>query len=134
LVQATDGNFYGTTQNGGTFANCSIPSGCGTVFSFSTGLAPFVKVAPGSGNAGVAVTIRGTGLTGATTVTFNGKAAGFKVVSSTEIQATVPAEATTGNVKITTPQRTLSSNVPFQVTLGLGIHNGHACCEHTVVR
>jgi uncharacterized repeat protein (TIGR03803 family) len=127
LVQATDGNFYGTTQNGGTFANCSIPAGCGTIFSFSTGLAPFVKLDPGSGDPGVAVTIRGTDVTGATKVTFNGKAAAFKVVSSTEMQATVPAEATTGNVEITTPQHKLSSNVPFQV-------KRRVCCEHTVLR
>jgi len=33
LVQATDGNFYGTTQYGGTVTNCSEITGtCGTVF------------------------------------------------------------------------------------------------------
>jgi uncharacterized repeat protein (TIGR03803 family) len=31
LIQATDGNFYGTTQAGGD-ANCNPPSGCGTLF------------------------------------------------------------------------------------------------------
>ncbi|HLW87195.1 MAG TPA: choice-of-anchor tandem repeat GloVer-containing protein [Terriglobales bacterium] len=30
LMQATDGNFYGTTYNGGRSSNC--PAGCGTVF------------------------------------------------------------------------------------------------------
>ena len=30
LVQATDGNFYGTTYAGGTSSNCQ--GGCGTVF------------------------------------------------------------------------------------------------------
>jgi uncharacterized repeat protein (TIGR03803 family) len=33
LVQASDGNFYGTTEFGGTSTNC--PSGCGTVFRIS---------------------------------------------------------------------------------------------------
>jgi uncharacterized repeat protein (TIGR03803 family) len=33
LVQATDGNFYGTTSTGG--ANNSCPSGCGAVFKIS---------------------------------------------------------------------------------------------------
>jgi uncharacterized repeat protein (TIGR03803 family) len=33
LVQATDGNFYGTTFNGGASGNCNL--GCGTVFKIS---------------------------------------------------------------------------------------------------
>ncbi len=36
LVQATDGNFYGTTNYGGTSNNCGI-FGCGTVFKITTG-------------------------------------------------------------------------------------------------
>jgi uncharacterized repeat protein (TIGR03803 family) len=33
LVQSTDGNFYGTTANGGTYNNCN--NGCGTVFKIT---------------------------------------------------------------------------------------------------
>lgn len=40
----------------------------------------------------------------------------FTVVSKSEIKATVPEGATTGEVKVTTPRRKLSSNVPFRVT------------------
>ena len=36
LVQATDGNFYGTTISGGDLT-CSPPSGCGTVFKITPG-------------------------------------------------------------------------------------------------
>ena len=32
LVQARDGNFYGTTNQGGSNQNCVGPNGCGTVF------------------------------------------------------------------------------------------------------
>ena len=39
----------------------------------------------------------------------------FTVVSPTEIQATVPGNATTGTVQVVTPDGTLSSNVPFRV-------------------
>jgi uncharacterized protein (TIGR03437 family) len=70
---------------------------------------------PVTGNAGTAVQILGTNLTGATSVSFNGKAAAFTVVSSSEITATVPAGATTGPVRVVTPGGTLSSNVSFTV-------------------
>jgi len=48
-------------------------------------------------------------------VTFNGASAGFKVVSSTFIEATVPSGATTGTIEVTTPSGTLKSDVAFQV-------------------
>jgi uncharacterized repeat protein (TIGR03803 family) len=114
LLQATDGNFYGLVQNGGTY-NAVCPPGCGTVFKFSTGLGPFVKTRTSSGRAGAAVTIFGTDLTGATGVTFNGTAASFVVKSATEITATVPIGATTGVVQVVTPNVTVSSNVPYTV-------------------
>src|ERR1022692_910135 len=63
LVQATDGDFYGTTFAGG--------AGSGTVFSLSVGLSPFVKTLPTSGEVGAAVRILGSDLTGATSVSFN---------------------------------------------------------------
>jgi len=37
LVQAPDGNFYGTTSQGGTSSNCSLQLGCGTVFKITPG-------------------------------------------------------------------------------------------------
>jgi uncharacterized repeat protein (TIGR03803 family) len=112
LVQATNGNFYGTTFYGG---NCGGTYGCGTVFSLSVGLGPFVETQPTSSKVGAAVQILGTDLTGATTVTFNSTAAAFTVVSPTLIATTVPAGATTGTVQVVTPSRTLSSNMPFRV-------------------
>jgi uncharacterized repeat protein (TIGR03803 family) len=35
LIQGSDGNFYGTTYEGGTSTNCGVGVGCGTVFRFS---------------------------------------------------------------------------------------------------
>jgi hypothetical protein len=64
---------------------------------------------------GAAVKILGTDLTGATSVTFNGTAATFTVVSASEIETTVPAGATTGNVNVATPSDTLTSNQEFLV-------------------
>jgi uncharacterized repeat protein (TIGR03803 family) len=108
LVLATNGTFYGTTNFGGTHND-------GTVFSLSVGLGPFVETQPTSGKVGAVVKILGTDLAGASSVSFNGTAAVFEVVSSSEIKATVPADATSGRVKVVTPRRTLSSNVPFRV-------------------
>jgi uncharacterized repeat protein (TIGR03803 family) len=108
LAQDTNGKFYGTAYGGGDFND-------GTVFSLSVGLGPFVETQPTSGKVGAAVKILGTNLTGATSVTFNGTSAVFKVVSSSEITTSVPAGATTGKVKVVTPHGMLSSNVPFRV-------------------
>jgi uncharacterized repeat protein (TIGR03803 family) len=109
LVQDTNGTFYGTTQVGGT-----TPVD-GTVFSLSVGLGPFVKTLPTSASVGAAVKILGSDLTGATGVSFNGTAATFSVVSRSEITTKVPAGATSGEVRVTTPSGTLSSNVRFLV-------------------
>jgi uncharacterized protein (TIGR03437 family) len=79
------------------------------------GLASFVKTLPRAGQVDTTVSILGTDLTGATSVSFGGTAATFTVVSATEITTTVPAGATTGRVEVVTPSATLSSNVPFRV-------------------
>jgi uncharacterized repeat protein (TIGR03803 family) len=115
LVQDTNGEFYGATFKGGTHTACNSGEGCGTIFSLSVGLGPFVETRPPSGQAGWAVEILGSDLTGATSVTFEGIAASFTVVSRYLITATVPSGASTGPVEVVTPTRTLSSNVPFRV-------------------
>jgi uncharacterized repeat protein (TIGR03803 family) len=113
LLQSTNGEFFGAALQGGN-SGCTL--GCGTLFSLATGLGPFVRTNPGFGKVGSRVDVLGNALTGATAVTFNGVAATFKVVSSTEITATVPTGATTGTIKVTTKGGTkLSSNVPFLV-------------------
>ena len=133
LIQATSGDFYGTTYQGGApldgvnvvaamprfqrygpYATTTIKYG--TVFRLSVGLGPFVKTQPTSGKVGAAVKILGADLTGASSVTFNGTAATFTVNSTgTAISTTVPAGATSGAVQVVTPLATLSSNVPFRV-------------------
>lgn len=115
LMQDTNGILYGTMSYGGAgYPNC--PGTCGgTIFSLDMGLAPFVKTLPTSGKVKAKVKILGTDLTGATSVTFNGTAATFKVASSSEITTAVPEGATTGVVKVVTPNGTLTSNTIFQV-------------------
>jgi uncharacterized repeat protein (TIGR03803 family) len=112
LLQATDGNFYGTTTYGGSDDLCP-PYACGTVFRLATGLGPFVKALPAAGKVDAEIGILGTNLTGATSVTFNGTSAKFRITSPTLILTHVPASATTGKIRVTLPNGTLTSNVPF---------------------
>ncbi len=109
LLQATNGNLYGTTSTGGT------NEADGTVFGLSVGLPRFIQTNPTSGTVGSSVLILGNTLAGTSSVTFNGTAATFTVVSPTEIMAQVPTGATTGHVQVTTPHGTLTSNSVFQV-------------------
>jgi hypothetical protein len=112
LAQDTNGAFYGTTTYGGV-QNCY--QGCGGVFALSVGFGQFIETQPALATPDSAVRILGTSLIGATSVTFNGTAATFTVVSPSLITTTVPAGATTGTVQVVTPGGTLSSNVPFRV-------------------
>jgi uncharacterized repeat protein (TIGR03803 family) len=114
LVQATNGILYGTTFQGGP--ECTgAPQGCGTVFSLSMGLGPFVKSVPAAGRLGAKVGILGNDLTGASQVTFNGIPTQFTVESATLIVTHVPAGATSGTIQVMLPGGMLSSNVPFYV-------------------
>jgi uncharacterized repeat protein (TIGR03803 family) len=109
LLQGTDGIFYGATTDGGT-------TGDGIVYSFSNNLSPLVKTVPVAAAVGARVIVLGNGLTGSTSVTFNGVEAAFTVESDTYIQATVPTGATTGVVSVVTPSGTLNSNPQFVVS------------------
>ncbi len=107
LIQGTDGSFYGTTTQGA--------AGHGTFFNLATGLQPFVRTVPTSGKVNASVIIIGSNLKGATSVSFNGTAATFTVVSNTEIKAKVPAGAKTGKIKVVAPAGTFASNAVFRV-------------------
>jgi len=108
LFQATTGDFYGTAYAYGTY-------GDGTIFHYSNGLGPFVAFVRNPAKAGQRFGILGQALTGTTSVSLGGEPAAFSVKSDTLIVATVPADATTGPVTVTTPSGTLTSNVPFHV-------------------
>jgi uncharacterized repeat protein (TIGR03803 family) len=117
VFQGTDGNFYGTTAYGGLGGDYGGGGvGFGTAFQFSNGLSPLVETVPVGGIAGQSVLILGNGLTGSTSVTFNGVEAEFTVESDTYIKATVPTGATTGTVSVVTPSGALNSNPQFIVS------------------
>lgn len=66
--------------------------------------------------AGTSVTIFGTNLTGATSVTFNGMPATILTNTGSAITTTVPTGATTGTVQVMVGGNNLISNTDFQVT------------------
>jgi hypothetical protein len=72
------------------------------VFSLDVGLGPFVKFVVPNGKVSSVTQILGSGLTGATAVSFKGvPACSFKAISDALITATVPEGATTGRVMVT---------------------------------
>jgi hypothetical protein len=112
-----------TVQNGAQSGPVSVTTANGTATSstnFTVGTAPVPQITsfvPTSGPVGTKVTLTGTGFTGATSVTFNGVAdTTFKVVSDTQITATVPSTATTGKIAVTGPGGTGTSKTDFVVT------------------
>jgi len=110
VTQSTNGLFYGTTSQGG------IHDIYGTVFDVDMDVGAFAAFIRGWGKVGQLEGILGQGLTGATSVSFNGILANFRVVSDTFLKATVPAGAATGLVTVIAPSGTLTSNQPFRVT------------------
>jgi len=109
LFQAPNGSLYGSVGLYDGQWN-------GAIYSLSNNLSPFVQPVPFMGKVGKQIIILGNGLTGSTSVTFNGVAAEFTVESDTYIKATVPAGATTGAVSVVTPSGVLNSNPQFVVT------------------
>lgn len=109
---ASDGPIAVTNSDGTATSAASFdvtPSPVPTITSFN----------PTSGPVGTSVQITGTGLFGASAVTFNTTdATTFTVDSNTQVTATVPAGATTGAIKVTTPGGTATSATNFTVAGG----------------
>jgi uncharacterized repeat protein (TIGR03803 family) len=106
------GNLYGATFEGGDGND-------GVVFrlrNVTPGSAPtLAAVSPGSGRPGASIVLQGSGLAGATGVSFGGTGAAFRVLSPTRIVATVPPTATTGPIVVTTPKGSDASASDFAV-------------------
>lgn len=102
---ATTG-FVNVNTPGGTLKSNRAFLVTPTILSFS----------PTSGKVGTTVMIAGSGFTGATKVTFGGKAGTFAANNNSQITATVPTGAKTGKIVVTTPGGTASSATSFTVT------------------
>ncbi|GAA4353623.1 hypothetical protein GCM10023185_14450 [Hymenobacter saemangeumensis] len=107
---ATSGAIAVTTPGG------TATSSTNFTVTVATPAPTITSFTPASGNVGATVTITGTNLTGATSVTLGGVAAMFTVVNGTTITFTVPTGATTGAISVTTPGGTVNSGTNFTVT------------------
>jgi PKD repeat protein len=82
----------------------------------STRVPSIAGFSPSSGATGSAVTISGSNLASASTVTFNGLTATISSDSATQIKAVVPNGASTGAISVTTSGGKATSSSSFRVT------------------
>lgn len=107
-IQHTNGALFGMTKRGGALGN-------GGIYSLDDGIAPFASLVITQGTVGKKIGILGQGFSSASSVTFNGAPASFKVTSDTYMTATVPS-GETGFVSVSTSSGTLFSRQIFKVT------------------
>lgn len=98
----------------------STPTASALTSTVVSNVPQLTAVSPASGITGSSVTISGHALQGTSQVKFGSLSAAFKVLSSTEIEATVPSGAVTGVISVTTsPVRAASGSVKFTPTLSV---------------
>ena len=111
----SDTQITATVPNGAAAGDISVTTvvGTGTSTTPFTPTLSIISFTPATGAPGATVTINGIGFTASSTVTFNGTAAAsVTFVSSTKLQAKVPAAVTAGPISVTNtvaPVGTVSS-------------------------
>ncbi len=119
LLENIDGNLYGFTYAGGVQPYNGVNVG-GVLYKIATQLPLITSANPSPAAPGASIIITGVNLTGASAVSFNGVAASFTVNSATQITATVPSGATSGQIAVTTPNGSGKSAANFTVTATAG--------------
>ena len=115
------------TTGGGT------PMASAQTATIASNIPHLTGVSPASAITGSSVVISGTALSATSQVRFGSLTATFKVLSSTQIEATVPNGAVAGTVSITTPVKAASSSIKFTPSLSVtGESPGRAAVGATV--
>ncbi len=105
LMQASDGTLVGENGNEIFILEAALP-------------APkplFVRSNLAGAKVGTSVLIQGSHFLGTKSVTFNGVSASFKVLNTGNIQATIPAGASTGRISVANAGGTAESAASFTV-------------------
>ncbi|WP_313804754.1 lamin tail domain-containing protein [Flavobacterium sp.] len=123
-----EGGSSGSISPCGTFTYGSTEDYTVEVVVSCTPTTSVSSIAPTSGPVGTVVTINGSGFTTATSVSFGAYSAAFTLVSNSVIEATVPANATTGNITILDAGGCDLSYSSFTV-----ITDDNSSCEGTAV-
>jgi hypothetical protein len=112
---ASSGTISVTTPGGTTTSSSSFLITSPTPTPSPSIAPPWISsFSPDNGQIGTAVTISGSGFTGATAVMFNGTPAPFTVSSDTQIVAIAPPGGSSGTISVTTPTGTDASTKRFR--------------------
>ena len=122
VIQAVDnrGNVTWLEYQSAVPPASGIPPGLALPIDVNVPTLPAVTVTgflPAGGAVGTAVTVAGTGFSGATRVALNGLATSFLVVGDREILLQVPFGASSGPIQVTAPGGTGTSAASFRVLL-----------------
>ncbi len=98
-----------------------VAAGLVTATPAVAAVATITSFAPTSGTLSDPVTIHGTDFVGVSTVRIGGRVANFSVVDATRIDATVPLDAGTGKITVSTPDGLATSGSAFRVTPGADV-------------
>ena len=100
----------------GNSGDSTITDASTTITVLGTDAPTITSFTPASGPPGTTVTIKGTNLEGATSVTFNGMSATITKDTASKLKVKVPAGATKGPITVTTPDGSAASAKKFKVT------------------
>ena len=115
-VRISRGVFASSALAAVMLAWTAVPAATAASRMVARGTPPVINTfQPRSGPVGTLVTIDGSHFTGTTSVTFNGHGATFSVVNDGRVTATVPSGATTGKIRVTTPNGFDDSSESFSV-------------------
>ena len=112
-----DGSAAFLTVSCATGPFCAAVDDLGNVLTYGPVPAPIItSFSPTSGSVGTVVTIKGTGLAGATKVTFDGVKGTITKNTATKLKVKVPPGATSAKIKVTTLGGAAKTAAPFTVT------------------